>query len=132
MEKSLLKYILIFFLLALITAPSLGQTVRVTSFSPPEAKLAAIDKGTNVVSASLIQLYARRIESLKRKCKEDATSIADTAVKGVEGLQKWRGVSMSILGFLSAMDESIPVDAESLGLSCVEISSLLIAMTEKN
>lgn len=124
----------ILILVALLTGPltvSFAQNVRVTDSSPPEAKLAAIDQGSTVVSRSRIRDYGRPLNRLDQKCKEPRERIADYAVKGVELLKEKKNVRMSILRFLQAMDESIPKGSESLDLSCAEITALLVTMIDR-
>jgi hypothetical protein len=79
-----MRLLIVLPLLLGMSASLTAQTTTVTSSSPPEAKLAAIDKGSPVVSTSAISQYARVLDRLDSKCTESRTRIGDIAVKGVE------------------------------------------------
>jgi len=117
--------------IALLPDQSLAQRVRVTGSSPSEAKLAAIDEATTVVSVGLIRQYASLLNRLDPKCKEDRTLVGDIAAKGVELLREEKGVRTSILKFLQAMDDSIPEEGASLNLSCAEVAAALVVMIDR-
>ena len=124
----------IIFLLVLTMYPAttlIGQNVRVTASSPPEALLAALDQGSMLVSQSLVQKYRRILDSIDPKCKETNKQIADFTVTGVRLLKEQKKIRMTNLKFLQAMDESLPEDAESLNLSCAEIAALLVTLIDQ-
>jgi hypothetical protein len=52
-----------------------SQTVTVTDASAPEAKLAALDAHSKTVQQSVIREYARLLDDLDRKCREDRDRI---------------------------------------------------------
>ena len=116
--------------LTLVASSAAAQTVTVTSSSPVEAKLAAIDARSKVVQQSVIRQYARLLDSVDRKCKENRTQLGDITAKGVELLAE-KKVKMTHLKFLQSMNDSMPEGAETLNLSCVEIGALLATMIER-
>jgi hypothetical protein len=117
-------------ILATVTSGAGAQTVTVTSSSPPEAKLASIDAGSKVVQQSTVRQYARLLDDLDRKCKENRTQIGDFAAKGVELLAE-KKVTMTYLKFLQSMNGSMPEGSEKLNLSCAEIAAMLVTMIER-
>lgn len=119
-------------ILLAIILPELAtaQTVTVTSSSPIEAKLAAIDARSKVVQQPVVRRYARLLDDLDRKCKESRTQIGDIAVKGVELLAQKR-VTMTNLVFMQSMSGSMPEGSQSLNLSCAEIAAILVTMTDR-
>lgn len=119
-------------ILLAIILPELAtaQTVTVTSSSPIEAKLAAIDARSKVVQQPVVRRYARLLDDLDRKCKESRTQIGDIAVKGVELLAKKR-VTMTNLKFMQSMSDSMPEGSQSLNLSCAEIGAILVTMIDR-
>jgi hypothetical protein len=100
--------------------------VEVTTSSPPEAKLASLDAHTTTIPESTVRTYGSVLDQLDPKCTEDRERIGDIATKGVELLQGRKGVKMSYLKFLQAMNDSIPPGTESLNLKCAEIASILV------
>jgi hypothetical protein len=108
-----------------------AQTVTVTSSSPVEAKLAAVDACSKVVQQTAVRRYERLLDDLDRKCKEGRTQIGDIAVKGVELLAKKR-VTMTNLKFLQSMSDSMPEGSQSLNLSCAEIAAILVTMIDRS
>jgi hypothetical protein len=118
--------------LALVVAALLApcvtqaQTTRVTSSSPPEAKLVAIDRGTSVVATSEIRDYGTLLDSLARKCPEGRSFIGDIAVRATQLLEE-RRVPFSVKRMLVAMDEAIPREAAKQ-VKCTEVASALVVM----
>ena len=108
-----------------------AQKVRVTSTSPPEAKLAAIDTQSPTVSQALVNVYATLLDRLDQKCPEDRSFIGDIAVKGVQLLESEKDVKMTLLQFLAAMDKSIPAEAAGQ-VRCTEIAAALVTMINSN
>ena len=101
----------------------------VSKSSSPEAKLAAIDSGSASVPNSVVRNYADRLSSLEGKCHEPRERLADFAVVGVKALREGKGVNMSLLRFLSAMDGSMP---PSMGSTrCQDIAASLVAMIDR-
>ena len=133
MKNTLLSILLatIASLLVLSPTPLLAQVVTVTTVSPIEAKLAALDSGRMDVKQSTINNYTRLLNELGKKCKEERRLIGDYASKGVE-LLKEKNVSMNRLEFLEAMNQSIPENAKAkLNVRCAEISALLVTITNR-
>ena len=60
-----------FVVVTVLAASPATQTVTVTDASAPEAKLAALDAHSKTVQQSAIGEYARLLDGLDRKCKED-------------------------------------------------------------
>jgi hypothetical protein len=114
----------------LLPRPVAAQTVTVTSSSPPEAKLAAIDAHSKIVQQSAVRQYATLLDRLDRKCKENRVQIGDITAKGVQLLAEKR-VTMTHLRFLQSMDGSMPEGSERLGLSCAEIGAMLVTLIER-
>ena len=113
-------------LLSVLTA----QTVTVTSSSPAEAKLAAIDAGSKVVQQSAVRQYVLLLDALDLKCKENRTQIGNIAAKGVQLLAE-KKVTMNHLKFLQSMNGALPEGSETLSLSCAEIAALLVTMINR-
>ncbi len=72
--------------------------------------------------------YTQRLTTLTRKCGEPQMSVSDIAVRGTQVMQEKRGVSMSSLEFLDAMDDAIPDEATG-AVNCTEIAAVLVAIT---
>ena len=104
-----------------------GQKVRVTQSSSTEAKLAVIDAGSSYVEQSVIDVYGRYLDKLRPKCNDNRTGISDTVVKATRILAK-KGIELSALEFLVALDGSIPPEIGKM--NCVEISAALITLIE--
>jgi uncharacterized protein (UPF0210 family) len=107
-----------------------SQTVTVTDASAPEAKLAALDAHSKTVQQSAIGEYARLLDGLDRKCKEDRHRIGDITVKGVQLLAE-KKVAMTHKQFLQAMNDSMPKGSETLNLGCAEIAAFLVTMIDR-
>jgi hypothetical protein len=71
--------------------------------------------------------YDRLLNGLKIKCGETKIGVSDTAVRGTQVMKDKRGVSMSALEFLVALDGSIPNGSPIM--NCTEIAAVLIAIT---
>lgn len=106
------------------------QTVSVTSSSLPEAKLASIDSHSTEVPTGTVAGYARLLDDLDRKCKENRAQIGDIAAKGVQIFSEKR-VTMTHLKFLQSMNDSMPEGSETLNLSCAEIAAMFVTMTDR-
>ena len=115
---------------AFLAASPAAQTVIVTDASAPEAKLAALDAHSKTVQQGAIGEYARLLDGLDRKCKEDRERIGDIAVKGVQLLAK-KKVAMTHRQFLQAMTDSMPKGSETLNLGCAEIAAFLVTMIDR-
>ena len=110
------------------TPPTSGsQTTSVTSSSPTEAKLVAIDQGVPVVPTSEVRYYGTLLDKLNSKCPENRTFIGDIAVRGTQLLKSDKGVTLSVKKFLEAMDGAIPPEAANV-VKCTEISAALVVM----
>lgn len=107
---------------------SAGSPIQVTSTSPIEAKLAALDTRSNTVQSSIVRQYAQLLDHLALKCRENRQQIADFSSKGVELLGNKR-VTISHFGFLQSMKASIPDDAPPGILSCAEVAAALVTLT---
>lgn len=106
------------------------QTVAVTSSSPPEAKLAAIDTDNTEVPPSTVQEYKKLLDDLDQKCTENRAQIGDIAVKGVQ-LFSEKKITMTLLKFLESMNGSMPEGSQTLNLRCAEIAAMFITMTDR-
>jgi len=120
----------VFVAVTFLAAAPAAQTVIVTDASVPEAKLAALDAHSKTVQQGAIGEYARLLDGLDRKCKEDRERIGDIAVKGVQLLAK-KKVAMTHRQFLQAMTDSMPKGSETLNLGCAEIAAFLVTMIER-
>ena len=120
----------VFVVVTFLAASPAAQTVIVTDASVPEAKLAALDANSKTVQQSAIGEYARLLDGLDRKCKEDRERIGDIAVKGVQLLAK-KKVAMTHRQFLQAMTDSMPKGSETLNLGCAEIAAFLVTMIDR-
>lgn len=102
-----------------------AQTVRVTSSSPPEAKLAAILHDSRTLPAVTIRQYASFLDRLEPRCRQSRTRIADMVVASRDQLRERYRKRMTLLAFLEAaaimMDES---DLEEQ--NCAETFTLLV------
>lgn len=107
-----------------------AQTVTVTNSSSAEAKLASIDARSKVLQESTVRQYARLLDDLDRRCKENRTQIGDFAATGVELLAE-KKVAMTHLKFLQSMNGAMPEGSEALELSCAEIAALLVTMIDR-
>ena len=92
--------------------------------------MASIDARNKVVQESTVRQYARLLDGLDRKCKENRTQIADFAAKGVQLLAE-KKVEMTHLKFLQSMDGAMPEGSEALEISCAEIAALLVTMIDR-
>jgi hypothetical protein len=91
-------------LLLVSTSPLSSQNVTVTDASPPEAKLAAIDRNTRVIPRAVIQEYARLLDRAEPRCTQSRMRIADMIVAGTrELLSRYRKIFTN-LQFLRAFD----------------------------
>jgi hypothetical protein len=117
--------------LMFVSQSAAAQSVTITSSSPTEAKLASIDARSTTVQQTTIAQYARLLDSLDRKCKENRTQIGDFAAKGVQLLAEKKHVKMTHLKFLQSMDGSMPQGSETLNLSCAEVAAMLVTMIER-
>jgi hypothetical protein len=120
----------VFVAVTFLAAAPAAQTVIVTDASVPEAKLAALDAHSKTVQQGAIGEYARLLDGLDRKCKEDRERIGDIAVKGVQLLAK-KKVAMTHRQFLQAMTDSMPKGSETLNLGCAEIAAFLVTMIDR-
>jgi hypothetical protein len=114
----------------ILAASPEAQTIMVTDASPPEAKLAALDAHSKTVHQSAIGEYARLLDGLDRKCKEDRDRIRDITVKGVQLLAE-KKVAMTHKTFLQAMNDSMPEGSETRNLGCAEIAAFLVTMIDR-
>jgi hypothetical protein len=113
-----------------LAASPAAQTVTVTDASAPEAKLAALDAHSKTVQHSAIREYARLLDDLDRKCKEDRDRIGDVAVKGVQLLAE-KNIAMTHKMFLQSMNDSMPKGSETRNLGCAEIAAFLVTMIDR-
>jgi hypothetical protein len=113
-----------------LAASPAAQTVTVTDTSAPEAKLAALDAHSKTVQQSAIREYARLLDDLDRKCKENRDRIGDVTVKGVQLLAE-KNVAMTHKMFLQSMSDSMPKGSETLNLGCAEIAAFLVTMIDR-
>jgi hypothetical protein len=120
----------VFVVVTFLAASPAAQTVIVTDASAPEAKLAALDAHSKTVQQSAIGEYARLLDGLDRKCKEDRERIGNIAVKGVQLLAEKR-VAMTHRQFLQAMKDSMPKGSDTLNLGCAEIAAFLVTMIDR-
>ena len=117
----------VFVVAIFLAASPAAQTVTVTDASAPEAKLAALDAHSKTVQQNAIGEYARLLDGLDRKCREDRDRMGDIAVKGVQLLAE-KKVAMTHKKFLQAMNDSMPKGSETLNLGCAEIAAFLVTM----
>ena len=113
-----------------LAASPAAQTVTVIDASPPEARLAALDAHTKTVQQSAVSEYARLLDGLDRKCKEDRNAIGGITVKGVQLLAQ-KKVAMTHKQFLQALNDSMPKSSETLNLGCAEIAAFLVTMIDR-
>ena len=109
----------------LISSPSLAQEVTVTGSSPPEAKLAALEAGSNKVSTATVRRYAAYLDRLEPRCQQPRTQIAEIAMGAGDTLQNQYRKSMS---YLQILQEAVTMMDES-GLrnqDCIQTFSLLV------
>jgi hypothetical protein len=129
-QESAVRTIGAFVVVTVLAASPAAQTVTVTDASTPEAKLAALDAHSKTVQQSAIGEYARLLDGLDRKCKEDRDRIRDISVKGVELLAE-KNVAMTHKKFLQAMNDSMPPGSETRNLGCAEIAAFLVTMIDR-
>ena len=101
------------------------QTVRITSSSPPEAKLAAIDHDSRTLPAVTIRQYASFLDRLEPRCRQSRTLIADMVVASRDQLRERYRKRTTLLAFLGLavimMDESDLKEQD-----CAETFTLLV------
>ena len=120
----------VFVVVTFLAASPAAQTITVTDASAPEAKLAALDAHSKTVQQSEIREYARLLDDLDRKCRENRQRIGDVAVKSVQLLAA-KNVAMTHKKFLQAMIASTPKGSETLDLGCAEIAAFLVTMIDR-
>ena len=62
--------------------------VNVTSTSPPEARMAALDAAGQTVEKCTIRQYGELLDGLDGKCREDRAEIAGMVAKAVQLLAR--------------------------------------------
>jgi len=92
--------------------------------------LAALDAHSKTVQQSAIREYARLLDDLDSKCRENRDRIGDVAVKGVQLLAE-KNVAMTHKKFLQSMIASMPKGSETLDLGCAEIAAFLVTMIDR-
>ena len=121
-----LRVALALVLLAFGASTAFGQKVEVTSSSPPEAKLAAIDLGTPYVERSLIQRYGRLLNNAQRWCTQSRTRIADMTAKSVEILREQYGKRVTNLQVLEFFDTMMREAKLSEKQDCAPLFTLVV------
>lgn len=105
-----------------------GSGIReVTSDSPLEEKLAAIDLGSSLVPEAVIAEYVAVLDRLEPKCKQPREEVGGFALTGVKLLKEDKGIEMPALKMLNLMDGAIsPKALEGLGpMDCASIMALI-------
>lgn len=125
------KWLLGMVVLAAMPIVAAAEDVLVTSASPPEAKLASIDAQSTTVARATIDRYTKILNELEKRCPESREQIANFAVTGVKILKESKGVVMTQLQFLDAMNGSLPPGSESLGVKCAEIAAMLATLIDR-
>jgi hypothetical protein len=125
-----MRLIGVFVAVVLFAASPAAQTVTVTDASAPEAKLAALDAHSTTVQQSAIREYARLLDDLDRKCKENRDRIGEVVIKGVQLLAE-KNVAMTHKQFLQSLNDSMPKGSETRNLGCAEIAAFLVTMIDR-
>lgn len=96
------------------------------SSSDPEYQLAAIDKGTQYPSDSVIGPYANALSRLSKKCNERPISLGDMAVTAQELLED-KGRRLSLLEILNNVNNFIP-NGSTAKSNCIEVFTALVVL----
>ena len=113
---------------SLVGAQVHAQSTNVTSKSEPAAMLASFDTQSLTVPVKVVATYQRALNRVVRNCQEPETSVATYASNGVDLVLREKGVEVTHLAFLSAMDEAMPGTRSSTGVACSEIAASLVLM----